>query len=137
MEQTFTLNLCFDGTKQCLVHLGFVEDKPQRVAEIFEGVMAPPCPIDGKPVVFSTRIHANTYLFLLSFVAADDLVSELTYKFDMLRRFINIDETNHSKGSNGDKGGRRSKRLPAITLPAATESILSSQCRPCLSTTRA
>ena len=59
------------------------------------------------------------YLFLLSFVAADDLVSELTYKFDMLRRFINIDETNHSKGSSGDKGGSRSKSLINPHIPRA------------------
>ena len=91
-------------------------------------------------------------MFLLSFVTADDLVSELTYKFDVLRRFINIEETNHSKGSSGNKGGSRSKslinphpplqvralpRTLAITPPAATEAIPSSPCRPCLSTTQA
>ena len=68
-----------------MIHLRFAEDKPQRVAEIFERVMAPPCPIDGELSVFSTRKHANTYLFLLSFVSADNLESELTYKFDVLR----------------------------------------------------
>ena len=102
------------------MHLGFAEDKPQRVADIFEGVMAPPCPIDGKPVVFSTHIHANTYLFWLSFVAADNLVSELTYKFDMLRQFINIGETNHSKGSSGNKGESRSKSLINLHIPRAS-----------------
>ena len=102
-----------------MIHLGFAEDKPQRVAEIFEGVMAPPCPIDGELSVFSTRKHANTYLFLLSFVSADNLESELTYKFDVLRRFINIDETNHSKGSSGDKGGSRSKSLINPHIPRA------------------
>ena len=52
-------------------------------------------------------------------MAADNLVSELTYKFDMLRRFINIDETNHSKDSSGGKGGSRSKILINPHIPRA------------------
>ena len=65
------LNRWFDGTKECLIHLGFAEDKPMRVAEIFEGVMAPPCLIDGKRDVvldFHFGNVANTYLLLFLFL---------------------------------------------------------------------
>ena len=41
------VNRWFDGTKACLIQYGFVEEKSQRVLDLFEGRMAPPCPIDG------------------------------------------------------------------------------------------
>ena len=44
-------------------------------------------------------------------------MSELTYKFNVLRQFINIDETNHSKGSSGNKGGSRFKILVNLHIP--------------------
>ena len=44
-------------------------------------------------------------------------MSELTYKFETLRRFINLDETHHSKSSSGDKGGSRSQTLVNPNLP--------------------
>ena len=41
------LNKWFDGTKACLIHYGYVEDKPQLVVDIFKG-REMPCEIDGK-----------------------------------------------------------------------------------------
>ena len=55
-----------------------------------------------------------SYLFSL---AADKLLSELTFKFDVLHRFINLDETHHSKSYAGDKGGSRSKTLTNPNIP--------------------
>ena len=46
-------------------------------------------------------------------------MSELSYKFEVLRRFINVDETNHAKTSSGDKGGSRSKSLVNPHIPRA------------------
>ena len=44
-------------------------------------------------------------------------MSELTYKYDVLRRFINLDETHHDKSSEGDKGGTRSTTITNPSLP--------------------
>ena len=41
------INSWMDGSKQCLIQYGFVEDKPQRVVDIFKGRNMP-CDIDGK-----------------------------------------------------------------------------------------
>ena len=41
-------NRWFDGVKIDLLRYGFAEDKPQHVLDMFEGRMAPPCPIDGE-----------------------------------------------------------------------------------------
>lgn len=41
------LNKWFDGTKACLIHYGYVEDKPQLVVDIFKGRVMP-CEIDGE-----------------------------------------------------------------------------------------
>ena len=41
------LNKWFDGSKECLIHYGYAEDKPQCVIDIFEG-RKPPCEIDCK-----------------------------------------------------------------------------------------
>ena len=76
------LNRWFDRTKEFLIQLGFAEDKPQRVSEIFEGVMAPPCPIDGKHDMvldFHFGHVANTCLLLRWFFNTDNLMSELLY----------------------------------------------------------
>ena len=45
------------------------------------------------------------------YLTADKLLSEVTFKFDVLCRFINLDETHHSKSSDGDKGGPRATTL--------------------------
>jgi hypothetical protein len=55
------VNRWFDGTKACLIEYGFAEDKPQRVLDMFEGRMAPPCPIDGK---HGAPFHCHTLLLL-------------------------------------------------------------------------
>ena len=41
------VNRWFDGSKQCLVHYGYAEDKPQRVLDIFKG-RPRPANIDGE-----------------------------------------------------------------------------------------
>lgn len=41
------LNAWFNGSKQCLIHYGYVEDKPQLVHDIFQG-RSLPCKIPGK-----------------------------------------------------------------------------------------
>lgn len=41
------LNKWFDGTKACLIHYGYVEDKPQLVVDIFKGRVMP-LKIDGE-----------------------------------------------------------------------------------------
>ena len=38
------LNKWFDGSKECLIHYGYAEDKPQCVIDIFEG-RKPPVPM--------------------------------------------------------------------------------------------
>jgi len=46
-------------------------------------------------------------------------MSELTYKYEVLRRFINLDETHHDKSSEGDKGGSRATTITNRSLPRA------------------
>ena len=46
-------------------------------------------------------------------------MSELTYKYDVLRRCINIGETHHKKFSEGEKGGSRKTTLTNKSLPRA------------------
>ena len=44
-------------------------------------------------------------------------MSELTFKHAVMRRFINLDETHHSKSSEEDQGGSRSTTLTNPQLP--------------------
>ena len=50
-------------------------------------------------------------------LVAANLISELTYKLDVLHRIINFDETHHKKSTEGDKGGSRSTTLTNPDLP--------------------
>ena len=50
-------------------------------------------------------------------LVAANLISELTYKLDVLHRIINFDETHHKKSTEGDKGGSRSTTLTKPDLP--------------------
>jgi hypothetical protein len=54
---------------------------------------------------------------LLFSLTPDNSPSELTYKFDVLCRFVNLDETHHSKSLSGNKGGSRSKSLVNPNFP--------------------
>ena len=57
-------------------------------------------------------------IFLVNASApAEDLVSELTFKYDVLHRIINFDETHHGKDSEGDRGGSRTTSLTNPHLP--------------------
>ena len=44
-------------------------------------------------------------------------MSELSYKQEVLRRMINVDETHHKKSTEGDKGGSRKETLTNPDLP--------------------
>ena len=46
-------------------------------------------------------------LFYHHLYIADDLMLEVTVKYDVLNIFINIDETHHPFSKNGDNGGPR------------------------------
>ena len=47
----------------------------------------------------------------------ENLVSELTFKYEVLHRIINFDETHHAKDSEGDRGGTRKTSLSNPNLP--------------------
>ncbi len=57
------------------------------------------------------------YNYSLFFLLADDLKSEITFKYDVLHRIINFDETHLTKSSEGDKGGPRANTLTNPALP--------------------
>ena len=46
-------------------------------------------------------------------------MSELSYKYDVLHRIINLDETHHKKSTEGDKGGSRATTVTNPDLPRA------------------
>lgn len=87
------LNQWFDGSKECLVHLGFAEDEPMKVIDMFAGHDLPFADLDK------------------------NLVSELTFKYGVLHRIINFDETHDGKDSEGDRGGSRVSSLTNPNLP--------------------
>ena len=62
------VNRWFDGTKACLIHYGYVEDKPQLVTDIFKG-RTPPCDIDREYLclLFCFHIHLS-HQIMISFV---------------------------------------------------------------------
>ena len=66
--------------------------------------------------VFSKSVFPLIFLVNAS-APAEDLVSELTFKYDVLHRIINFDETHHGKDSEGDRGGSRTTSLTNPHLP--------------------
>ena len=59
------VNRWFDGTKECLIHYGYVEDKPQLVIDIFKG-RTPPCDIDREYLclLFCFHIHLSHQIMI-------------------------------------------------------------------------
>lgn len=55
----------------------------------------------------------------LPLILTANLISEVTFRYEALRRFINIDETHHSKSTEGDKSGPRSSTLTNPDFPRA------------------
>ena len=98
-----------------------MEDKPQFVSELFK-IRTPPCDIDRKYLCFYCSVLMSisltkSLLYLYYFSAT--LISELTFKYEVLHRFINMDETHHKKSSEGDRGDSRSTTLTNANLPRA------------------
>ena len=66
--------------------------------------------------VFSKCVFSLILLVNAS-APAEDLVSELTFKYDVLHLIIIFDETHHGKGLEGDLGGSRTTSLTNPHLP--------------------
>ena len=71
---------------------------------------------DLNSLSIATLLIFSNFLLCFSNIT-DNLVSELTFKYDVMCGFINMDETRHVKSSSGDKGGTRTTTLTNPNIP--------------------
>ncbi len=64
------------------------------------------------------NFHQQRLLYFL-FLFEADIMSEVTIKYQILRQFVDWDETHHLKLSKGDKGGPQANTLTHPNLPWA------------------
>lgn len=99
---TPNVNKWFGGTKECLTHYGYTEDKPiQLVGFSKEGNYY----FQWKHL-FSVAILLSFSNFLLDFHdATGNLLLDLTFKYAIIYKCIDMYETHHANQSYGNKSG--------------------------------